>query len=255
VGDRGFEQRGERLALPRLREGDRAFVNPGDLDWSDASCSAGFTALADIAALADSRRGHCPVAFGLPDAKLDLALLARRGPDGVVRGPGAPAMALYAHAGNGGAKIDTHGRTTIPGLFACGECAGGMHGANRLGGAMALACLVFGARAGATAADEAAADEARNLPTPAPLPFAPPPLAGPGRDVESAPFLRRLRRGMDKCAAPGGSPSPAFTAWLRDAAGKRGESPVESLDESSGESPAALRRRLLARSALAVLEE
>ncbi|KAH6569522.1 hypothetical protein BASA50_000152 [Batrachochytrium salamandrivorans] len=40
----------------------------------------------------------------------------------------------------------------IPGLFACGEMAGGVHGANRLGGSSLLGCVVYGRVAGATAA-------------------------------------------------------------------------------------------------------
>ena len=40
----------------------------------------------------------------------------------------------------------------IPGLFACGEVAGGVHGANRLGGSSLLGCVVYGRVAGATAA-------------------------------------------------------------------------------------------------------
>lgn len=61
-----------------------------------------------------------------------------------------------AHAGNGGAVIDAHGQTSVAGLFACGECATGMHGANRIGGAMVLATQVFGHRAGVAAARMAA---------------------------------------------------------------------------------------------------
>jgi L-aspartate oxidase len=57
-----------------------------------------------------------------------------------------------AHATNGGASIDMNGFTGVPGLYACGECASGMHGANRIGGAMVLATQVFGARAGKAAA-------------------------------------------------------------------------------------------------------
>ena len=57
-----------------------------------------------------------------------------------------------AHAGNGGALIDATGATNISGLYACGECASGMHGANRVGGAMVLATQVFGERAGRHAA-------------------------------------------------------------------------------------------------------
>jgi succinate dehydrogenase / fumarate reductase flavoprotein subunit len=43
--------------------------------------------------------------------------------------------------------------TGVPGLFACGECSGGMHGANRLGGNSLSDLLVFGMLAGEGAAD------------------------------------------------------------------------------------------------------
>lgn len=52
-------------------------------------------------------------------------------------------------------RVSTSVATDVPGLWAVGECATGMHGANRLGGSMVAACLVFGARAGETAAREA----------------------------------------------------------------------------------------------------
>ena len=41
---------------------------------------------------------------------------------------------------------------TCPGLFAAGECAAGLHGANRLGGNSLSDLLVFGKRAGEYAA-------------------------------------------------------------------------------------------------------
>ena len=40
----------------------------------------------------------------------------------------------------------------VPGLFAAGEVTGGLHGANRLGGNSLLDCVVFGRRAGSSAA-------------------------------------------------------------------------------------------------------
>lgn len=106
---------------------------------------------AALAALLVSRAGHCPCAHGRPDAVLDAALAGLADADGVVRvgrGEATRRVALFAHAGNGGAAIDPLGHTGVPGLFAAGECAGGMHGANRLGGAMVAATQVFGARAG-----------------------------------------------------------------------------------------------------------
>ncbi|NJD27422.1 MAG: FAD-binding protein, partial [Chloroflexi bacterium] len=57
----------------------------------------------------------------------------------------------------GGVRVDAEtGASTVPGLFAAGECAGGMHGANRLGGNSLSDLLVFGARTGAGAAAHAA---------------------------------------------------------------------------------------------------
>ena len=49
----------------------------------------------------------------------------------------------------GGVRVDADSAaTTVPGLFAAGEVAGGMHGANRLGGNSLSDLLVFGRRAG-----------------------------------------------------------------------------------------------------------
>ncbi|MGH2806907.1 MAG: fumarate reductase/succinate dehydrogenase flavoprotein subunit [Actinomycetota bacterium] len=57
----------------------------------------------------------------------------------------------------GGIKVDAEtSAATVPGLFAAGEVAGGMHGANRLGGNSLSDLLVFGRRAGLHAAGHAA---------------------------------------------------------------------------------------------------
>src|SRR6202044_916854 len=54
----------------------------------------------------------------------------------------------------GGVRVNAETEAaTVPGLFAAGEVAGGMHGANRLGGNSLSALLVFGRRAGIGAAD------------------------------------------------------------------------------------------------------
>ncbi len=53
------------------------------------------------------------------------------------------------HYTMGGIKVDPETcATNVPGLFAAGECAGGLHGANRLGGNSLSDLLVFGRRAG-----------------------------------------------------------------------------------------------------------
>ncbi|MBE6975967.1 MAG: FAD-dependent oxidoreductase [Ruminococcaceae bacterium] len=60
-------------------------------------------------------------------------------------------IAPAAHTTCGGALIDENCRTGIPGLLACGEVTGGLHGANRLGGNAGLETMVFGRIAGQTA--------------------------------------------------------------------------------------------------------
>jgi succinate dehydrogenase / fumarate reductase flavoprotein subunit len=54
----------------------------------------------------------------------------------------------------GGVRVDAESQmSTVPGLFAAGECAAGLHGANRLGGNSLSDLLVFGKRAGQFAAE------------------------------------------------------------------------------------------------------
>lgn len=84
--------------------------------------------------------------------------------------PVAPA----AHYHMGGIASDVHGRTSLPGLWAVGECAAtGLHGANRLASNSLLEGLVFGARAAADVQGQLAASAMRGVP-PAPERFASP---------------------------------------------------------------------------------
>lgn len=61
-------------------------------------------------------------------------------------------IGMFSHAANGGILIDADGFTGVSGLYACGEATGGMHGADRLGGLSTANGLVFGQRAGRSAA-------------------------------------------------------------------------------------------------------
>jgi aspartate oxidase len=56
------------------------------------------------------------------------------------------------HYQNGGLVISTEAETTLEGVYACGEIAGGTHGRNRMMGNSLLECAVFGRRAGRAAA-------------------------------------------------------------------------------------------------------
>jgi succinate dehydrogenase/fumarate reductase flavoprotein subunit len=64
-------------------------------------------------------------------------------------------IAPICHFCMGGVSIDEYCNTGVPGLYAAGEVVGGIHGANRHGGNALTDIIVFGARAGAAAAEYA----------------------------------------------------------------------------------------------------
>jgi L-aspartate oxidase len=92
------------------------------------------------------------------DAEISLPYMLRRYRAGGIDPLAEPILTYpVLHYQNGGLVIDEHGSTTVDGLFACGEIAGGTHGRNRMMGNSLLECCVFGRRAGRAAAELAAA--------------------------------------------------------------------------------------------------
>jgi L-aspartate oxidase len=90
------------------------------------------------------------------DAEISLPYMMRRYRAGAVD-PLAERILTYPvlHYQNGGLVIDEHAETTLEGVYACGEIAGGTHGRNRMMGNSLLECTVFGRRAGRAAAERA----------------------------------------------------------------------------------------------------
>jgi succinate dehydrogenase / fumarate reductase flavoprotein subunit/L-aspartate oxidase len=92
------------------------------------------------------------------DAEISLPYMLRRYRGGGIDPLREPILTYpVLHYQNGGLVIDEHAKTTLDGLYACGEIAGGTHGRNRMMGNSLLECCVFGRRAGRDAAETARA--------------------------------------------------------------------------------------------------
>jgi L-aspartate oxidase len=137
-------------------------------------------------------------------------------------------IAPAEHYHMGGIATDEDGRTTLPGLFAAGECAStGVHGANRLASNSLLEAAVFGARAGA------AAREATD-PGTEPLPARPAPELPPKA-------VATLRKAMSRDAGV-----------VRERAGlERLAGVIDQLEEAHGRALPLVAARLIADCALA----
>jgi L-aspartate oxidase len=90
------------------------------------------------------------------DAEISLPYMLRRYRSAGIDPLREPILTYpVLHYQNGGLVIDEDAETTLEGLYACGEIAGGTHGRNRMMGNSLLECCVFGRRAGRAAAERA----------------------------------------------------------------------------------------------------
>ena len=88
----------------------------------------------------------------------------------------------------GGLRVDLDGETGIPGVYACGEVVGGLHGANRHGGTALADGIIFGRISGRHAAARARDHEPRRSNAP------PPPARREGREFDAEAEMTNLRR-------------------------------------------------------------
>ena len=110
--------------------------------------------------LGEEKRGQSPLHRLMEINPQSIQLFKERGID-LAKGDLIEVAACAQHF-QGGVKIDEGARTTVAGLWAAGETAGGQHGANRPGGNALLDCQVFGKIAGRGSAAAAASVQARH---------------------------------------------------------------------------------------------
>lgn len=212
----------------RLIDGDGAAIvdHPqGDLAPRDIVARAVHTALGDgRGAFLDARQ---TVGAAFPDhfPAVYAACIAAGIDPRVQPMPVAPA----AHYHMGGIAADMDGRTSLPGLYAVGECAAtGVHGANRLASNSLLEAAAFGRNAGEAAKDED--DVSGSIPTLADAPAAALP----------APALAELRTAMSRHAGVVRDET-GLTALLDR---------IAALERIHGPAPALIAAQLIAKGAL-----
>ena len=121
------------LVTSRIEIGCRALPSDRDLE-------------ATTIAIAEAARAGAPALLE-PTAEAEAILPARLRAGAAFRQGGRVPLAVALHHGIGGVAIDGWGRTSLSGLYACGEAAGGVQGRRRTMGTGLLEAAIFGRRA------------------------------------------------------------------------------------------------------------
>ena len=148
---------GGRLLNGNMEEFTSRYGTPENGKYVVTRDNATYAIMQEVAAGRGSPHGGAYLSFmHKSEAELKAAFgpvidkLSRNGID-LTRMP--VEVAPIAHYHMGGISVDTSMETGVPGLLAAGEAVGGANGANRLSGNAITEALVFGRRAGRTAAE------------------------------------------------------------------------------------------------------
>jgi len=162
-------------------------------------------------------------------------------------------VAPMAHFFMGGVSVDPVGASSVPGLYVAGETAGGVHGANRMGGNALTETLVFGARAGEAAARWAGDPQGKARGLMEELQEAMVPMNATGDRPKASQLRARLRKILWE---DGGilRDEAGLGRVMRDVEGIRGELGEDRLPQDAREAERILELRLAVRTASLILQ-
>ena len=227
---------GGRLLNGEMKEFEETYANAdkrGDGNYVLTRDLATYAITKEVEAGRGSPAGGAYLSFQhIPDAELRRAfgpVIDRLAVNGIDLTKRPVEVAPIAHYHMGGVRVDETMATGVPGLFACGEAVGGANGANRLSGNAITEALVFGARAGKSAAERVARMRAHAFRPQAGRP-ALDLLAGSGNgsDINTAAMIQSLQATMADGVGPFRTAAKLARALaaIDDMSGALGERPT-----------------------------